>query len=141
MKKISEVAQELNITVPAVYKRINRLKPGIEQFIQVVNGIKYIQPEGVSLLRGDTTPPTDETAEDDDKQIISILSQQLETLQGQLLVKDQQIANKDEQIRNMQVLLGQAQESSRLLMEAQQKKPGIFSRLLGAGKKQQDDKT
>lgn len=116
MLTIRQVADELNCTPQAIYKKVdnqlnNQLKPFIKEVEKGKRFVKMIEPEGVEIIRksmeqpvdnqfkqplNNVEQPVDNQVESD---LITLLEDNLKVLQQQLEVKDKQLETKDEQLK------------------------------------------
>ena len=148
MLTIRQVADELNCTPQAIYKKVdnqlnNQLKPFIKEVEKGKRVIKMIEPEGVEIIRKSMEQPVDNQLKQPFKAVeqpvdnqvesdllallednLEVLKQQLEVKDKQLETKDKQLEAKDEQIKEMNSIIKDQQklnENNQVLLREEQK--------------------
>lgn len=141
MYTIQEVAEILNITPQAVYKKINnQLKNELATHLkQVERGnktVKAVTSEGLEIIRESLEQPVKQpfnkpfnnqfkdSSKGKEDNLIQLLEETIQTLKKQLDVKDKQIQDLNERLkeqqelnRNNQVLLHREQEQKALVSD------------------------
>lgn len=141
MYTIQEVAEILNITPQAVYKKINnQLKNELATHLkQVKRGnktVKVVTSEGLEIIRESLEQPVKQpfnkpfnnqfkdSSKGKEDNLIQLLEETIQTLKKQLDVKDKQIQDLNERLkeqqelnRNNQVLLHREQEQKALVSD------------------------
>lgn len=133
---ISQIAKELGVTRQAVHKKIKQepLSTSLQQFTSTVDGVVYIDVDGLNLLKqafGKDRPSTKFTPVDSNKftavdtqvdtRLTDVLADTVALLNEQLEAKDKQLAEKDKQIAELLKLNNQQQQL--LLIEQQKSLP------------------
>ena len=118
-KTIKQLADEIGVSKQAIQKRLIRepLCTTVQPYIEIVNGVKYIDVVGEDLIKTaflkskKTDVHTDVGIDKNGKSmdgmgvytpIVEVLQNTIDTLKGQLEVKDRQIAVQQEQIERLQ---------------------------------------
>jgi len=96
MYTIKEVAQKLDITPQAVYKKLNQLQTELNNHIhQVEKGsktVKAVDKQGLEILKDSLNQPVDNQVDNQFKtETMEILRETIDTLNNQIEVKDKQI--------------------------------------------------
>lgn len=103
MYTIKEVAQKLDITPQAVYKKLNQLQTELNNHIyQVEKGsktVKAVDKQGLEILKDSLNQPVDNQVKQPNNQVdnqfktetMEILRETIDTLNNQIEVKDKQI--------------------------------------------------
>ena len=119
MKSVAELANELNVTPQAIYKRLNgSLKVRLKNHTQRKNGKTVIDSEGQAIIKNSF----ETKIKKDSKQVENvntILVEQLQKKDEQIQQLMNQNENLLEKIENMQVLLRHEQEKNMILIEQQ----------------------
>lgn len=122
MKTIKQIADELQVSKQAVYKRVKgRLHTEVLPYAHTVNGTMYLEEQGETLIKSDFLQDTasegahtgSHTEQPMDAAVIRLLQDTVDTLKQQLEAKDQQIteliaalATAQENLRGAQALHG-----------------------------------
>ena len=141
MYTIQEVAEILNITPQAVYKKINNqlnneLATHLKQVERGNKTVKAVTSEGLEIIRKSLEQPVDnqlnnefnnqfkDSSKGKEDNLIQLLEETIQTLKKQLDVKDKQIQDLNERLkeqqelnRNNQVLLHREQEQKALVSD------------------------
>ena len=121
MYKVSEVAQIVGVSTPAIYKELKRVD---NKFTTIDNGKKRVTEDGLRYFQERYRVKGLSKANDD---IVRSLLAQLEEKDRQIAEYQNQNTMLIEQARNFQVLLKTEQDKVLLLA---QKKPRLLQRLL-----------
>ena len=119
-KTIKQIADELGVSKQAVQKRLSRepLYTRIQPHVYTQNGVKYIEAVGEKLIKsafsktGVDKPDNLSIDTGIDKSdlytpMIEVLQATIDTLQGQLVIKDEQIRGQQAQIEQLTAALQQ----------------------------------
>lgn len=141
MYTIQEVAEILNITPQAVYKKINNqlnneLATHLKQVERGNKTVKAVTSEGLEIIRKSLEQPVDNQFNNEfnnqfktyntekEDNLTKLLEETIQTLKKQLDVKDKQIQDLNERLkeqqelnRNNQVLLHREQEQKALVSD------------------------
>lgn len=125
MKSVAELAEELDVTPQAIYKRLNgRLKSRLKKHTKKSKGKTLINSQGQAIIRDsfDLRVETEfkrveSPVESPSSPINSVLIDQLQTKDEQIKQLMKQNESLLEKIENMQVLLRHEQEKNLLLIE------------------------
>lgn len=114
MKTIKQIADEIGVSKQAVSKRLSQLPP--TEVSTADNGTKLVSPCGERILKelikptANQLPPTEPpTVDSVDSNIIKLLQDNMNVLQGQLAEKDKQIAKLTSALENTTASLHAAQ--------------------------------
>lgn len=152
MLTVQQLADKLEITPQAVYKKINQqlvneLKPFIVEVKRGKRTVKMIESRGVEIIGNSLKQPVQENVNEldnkDSQRLITILEETIDVLRGQLAIKDEQLIVKDKQIerlgnmiesnqelnKNNQVLLHRQQDQTKMIEH--EKKRFSFKRWFG----------
>lgn len=136
MKTIRQIADEIGVSKQAVFKKIKRepLSTSLQGFTAMVDGRLMVEVDGEKLIKqafseiapsttdnqlmgavdglvdAPSTKKEEKTAEDDG--VISVLQATIDTLQGQLEVKDRQIEQQAQTITRLTDALAAAQQTA-----------------------------
>lgn len=139
-KTIKQIADELGVSKQAVQKRLSRepLYTTVAPYISTIDGVKYIAVVGENLVKSafskSSVDKTSDLSIDKSENlsidktdlytpIIEVLQATIDTLQGQLVAKDEQIRTLQEQLSAKDVQIGQitaAMESTAAALTAAQ---------------------
>lgn len=130
MKTIQEVAELLNVTPQAIYKKINnqlnnQLKDQVKQVKRGNKTVKVVTDKGIELLRESMEQPVKQQFNNEfnnvSQPLIDLLQGTIDTLNRQLEVKDKQIQDLSDRLkeqqelnRNNQILLHREQDQQML---------------------------
>ena len=130
MKTIQEVAELLNVTPQAIYKKINnqlnnQLKDQVKQVKRGNKTVKVVTDKGIELLRESMEQPVKQQFNNEfnnvSQPLIDLLKGTIDTLNRQLEVKDKQIQDLSDRLkeqqelnRNNQILLHREQDQQML---------------------------
>jgi predicted ArsR family transcriptional regulator len=141
MQTVKEVAEELDISTQAVYKKLNQLQTELNNHIhEVAKGnktVKAVDRKGIEIIKDSLVKPVDQQVCNQvgnqlQVETMEILRETIDTLKNQMDKKDkeiqqlkedykEQLKSKDRQIenltelnRNNQILLGRGQEQKAL---------------------------
>lgn len=130
MKTIQEVAEILNVTPQAIYKKINnqlnnQLKDQVKQVKRGNKTVKVVTDKGIELLRESMEQPVKQQFNNEfnnvSQPLIDLLQGTIDTLNRQLEVKDKQIQDLSDRLkeqqelnRNNQILLHREQDQQML---------------------------
>ena len=153
MKTIRQIADEIGVSKQAVFKKIKRepLSTSLQGLTATVDGRLMVEVDGEKLIKqafseiapsttdnqltvvdglvdGASTPNAEKTAEVDG--VISVLQATIDTLQGQLEVKDRQIEQQAQTITRLTDALAAAQQTA---VAAQALHAGTIQQQLVAG--------
>ena len=135
MQTIKEVAEELDISTQAVYKKLNQLQTKLDNHIHRVKKgnktVKAVDRKGIEILKESLLQPVDnEVGNQLQVETMVILRETIDTLKNQMELKDkeiqqlredykEQLQSKDRQIENLtemnknnQILLGREQQKA-----------------------------
>lgn len=110
MLTVQQLANKLNITPQAVYKKmnqqlVNELKPFIVETKRGKRTVKMIKSEGVEIIINSieqpVKQPVDELGDNGSQQLINLLEETIAVLREQLAIKDEQLVAKDNQIKEL----------------------------------------
>lgn len=110
MLTVQQLAEKLNITPQAVYKKmnqqlVNELKPFVVETKRGSRTVKMIKPEGVEIIANSVEQPVkqpvDELDNNGSQLLIKILEETILVLREQLTIKDEQLVVKDNQIKEL----------------------------------------
>ena len=135
MKTIRQIADEIGVSKQAVFKKIKRepLSTSLQGLTATVDGRLMVEVDGEKLIKqafseiapsttdnqltvvdglvdGASTPNAEKTAEVDG--VISVLQATIDTMQGQLEVKDRQIEQQAQTITRLTDALAAAQQTA-----------------------------
>lgn len=130
MKTIQEVAEILNVTPQAIYKKINnqfnnQLKDQVKQVKRGNKTVKVVTDKGIEILRESMEQPVKQQFNNEfnnvSQPLIDLLQGTIDTLNRQLEVKDKQIQDLSDRLkeqqelnRNNQILLHREQDQQML---------------------------
>jgi predicted ArsR family transcriptional regulator len=135
MKTVKEVAEELDISTQAVYKKLNQLQTELNNHIhRVAKGnktVKAVDRKGIEIIKNSLVKPIDNQVGNQlQVETMVILRETIDTLKNQMELKDkeiqqlkedykEQLKSKDRQIENLtemnknnQILLGREQQKA-----------------------------
>src|SRR6056297_292176 len=139
MQTIKEVAEELDISTQAVYKKLNQLQTELNNHIhEVAKGnktVKAVDRKGIEIIKDSLVKPVDQQVCNQvgnqlQVETMEILRETIDTLKNQMDKKDreiqqlkedykEQLKSKDRQIENLtemnknnQILLGREQQKA-----------------------------
>lgn len=114
MLTVQQLADKLNITPQAVYKKMNnQLLNELKPFVTVVKrgkrSVKMIKPEGVEIIANSIEQPVQQPVQqpvvelenNGSQQLINLLEETIVVLRSQLAIKDEQLVVKDNQIKEL----------------------------------------
>jgi len=118
MKTIRQIADEIGVSKQAVFKKIKRepLSTSLQGLTATVDGRLMVEVDGEKLIKqafSEIIPSTkneEKTAEVDG--VVSVLQATIDTLQGQLEVKDRQIEQQAQTITRLTDALAAAQQTA-----------------------------
>ena len=118
MKTIRQIADEIGVSKQAVFKKIKRepLSTSLQGLTATVDGRLMVEVDGEKLIKqafSEIIPSTkneEKTAEVDG--VVSVLQATIDTLQGQLEVKDRQIEQQAQTIIRLTDALAAAQQTA-----------------------------
>lgn len=118
MKTIRQIADEIGVSKQAVFKKIKRepLSTSLQGLTATVDGRLMVEVDGEKLIKqafseiAPSTKNAEKTAEVDG--VISVLQATIDTLQGQLEVKDRQIEQQFQTITRLTDALASAQQTA-----------------------------
>ena len=136
MKTIRQIADEIGVSKQAVFKKIKHepLSTSLQGFTATVDGRLMVEVDGEKLIKqafSEIIPSTkneEKTAEVDG--VVSVLQATIDTLQGQLEVKDRQIEQQAQTITRLTDALAAAQQTA---VAAQALHAGTIQQQLVAG--------
>ena len=136
MKTIRQIADEIGVSKQAVFKKIKRepLSTSLQGLTATVDGRLMVEVDGEKLIKqafSEIIPSTkneEKTAEVDG--VVSVLQATIDTLQGQLEVKDRQIEQQAQTITRLTDALAAAQQTA---VAAQALHAGTIQQQLVAG--------
>ena len=136
MKTIRQIADEIGVSKQAVFKKIKRepLSTSLQGLTATVDGRLMVEVDGEKLIKqafseiAPSTKNAEKTAEVDG--VISVLQATIDTLQGQLSVKDQQIEELNARLAEVSSALLAAQQTA---VAAQALHAGTIQQQLVAG--------
>jgi flagellar capping protein FliD len=130
LKTIQEVAEILNVTPQAIYKKINnqfnnQLKDQVKQVKRGNKTVKVVTDKGIEILRESMEQPVKQQFNNEfnnvSQPLIDLLQGTIDTLNRQLEVKDKQIQDLSDRLkeqqelnRNNQILLHREQDQQML---------------------------
>ena len=130
MKTIQEVAEILNVTPQAIYKKINnqfnnQLKDQVKQVKRGNKTVKVVTDKGIEILRESMEQPVKQQFNNEfnnvSQPLIDLLQGTIDTLNRQIEVKDKQIQDLSDRLkeqqelnRNNQILLHREQDQQML---------------------------
>ena len=129
MKTIRQIADEIGVSKQAVYKRFKgKLHTVCAPYAHMEQGVLYIEEQGETLIKQDflrydrsigahTDTHTERSngavsEQDQEDSIIAVLRATIDTLQGQLEVKDRQIEQQTQTITRLTDALVTAQQTA-----------------------------
>ena len=122
MKTIREIADEIGVSKQAVFKKIKRepLSTSLQGLTSTVDGRLTVSVDGEKLIKQAFSPGTPSTNHQPvDGQVdgpvdgmIAVLQATIDTLQGQLEVKDRQIEQQAQTITRLSDALAAAQQTA-----------------------------
>lgn len=122
MKTIREIADEIGVSKQAVFKKIKRepLSTSLQGLTSTVDGRLTVSVDGEKLIKqafSAGTPstnhqPVDGVVDGQVDGIIAVLQATIDTLQGQLEVKDRQIEQQTQTITRLSDALVAAQQTA-----------------------------
>lgn len=152
-KTVKQIADDLGVSKQAVHqkRKSGALAKALQPFTTTENGVVYISVDGENLLkqaflassRKEVADKQSETNRQQDEDILAVLKATIDTLQGQLAVKDAQIAELTQANKALaqsinadrhNALAGTLQpmlEAADPEPSAEPKKPGFFAWLRG----------
>lgn len=110
MLTVQQLAEKLNITPQAVYKKMNQqltneLKPFIVEVKRGSRTVKMIKPEGIEIITNSieqpVKQPVGELGNNGSQLLIKLLEETILVLREQLTIKDEQLVVKDNQIKEL----------------------------------------
>ena len=112
MKTIRQIADEIGVSKQAVFKKIKREPLSKQAFSEIAPSTTDNQLTGAvdGLVDAPSTKNAEKTAEVDG--VISVLQATIDTLQGQLEVKDRQIEQQAQTITRLTDALAAAQQTA-----------------------------
>ena len=118
MKTIRQIADEIGVSKQAVFKKIKRepLSTSLQGLTATVDGRLMVEVDGEKLIKqafSEIIPSTkneEKTAEVDG--VVSVLQATIDTLQGQLEVKDRQLEQQVQTITRLTDALAAAQQTA-----------------------------
>ena len=136
MKTIRQIADEIGVSKQAVFKKIKHepLSTSLQGLTATVDGRLMVEVDGEKLIKqafSEIIPSTkneEKTAEVDG--VVSVLQATIDTLQGQLEVKDRQIEQQAQTITRLTDALAAAQQTA---VAAQALHAGTIQQQLVAG--------
>ena len=138
MKTVRQLAGELGVSKTAVMKQIENL--GLHSSLRK-NGNQFVIDEAQEELIKQAFSPQSKTKQTKTENqpvfdIVSVLQKTIDTLQGQLEVKDQQLLEKDKQITSLSAAL---ENTTKALQAAQALHAGTIQAQLGPGADQSQE--
>ena len=132
MKTVRQLAEDLGVSKTAVMKQIENL--GLHSSLRK-NGNQFMIDEAQETLIKQAFSPQSKTKQTKTENqpvfdIVSVLQKTIDTLQGQLEVKDQQLLEKDKQITSLSAAL---ENTTKALQAAQALHAGTIQAQLGPG--------
>jgi len=137
MKKVKEVADELNVSRQSVYNWLQKLEPEINRFVKQVEGVKVIEEPGIEMIRDNL-----KVDKQDDEGVetasgapgpareIELLQEQIQQLKEQNEYLKEQIDRKDRRLDNYQVLIKQRTDRVEMLEgEVEKQQEGLIERI------------
>lgn len=133
---VKEFAKEVNISVQAVYQRLNK---DLKEFLKEIDGKKKIDPIAIEILN--FKEDVKQIDQDLNNSLTSALNDSLRLLEKQLEEKDNQIKEKDKQISNLDKRLEESQklnanqqellrrEQEKILLLENSEREGLFQRI------------
>jgi len=119
---VKDFAKEVNISVQAVYQRLNK---DLKNYFKIIDGKKMINVVAIDLFT--IKDDVKEVEQDFNDSLTSALKDSLKVMEKQLEEKDKQIAKLMELNTNNQILLKQSQDKV-LELEAPKGKKSWFKR-------------
>jgi len=119
---VKDFAKEVNISVQAVYQRLNK---DLKNYFKIIDGKKMINVVAIELFT--IKDDVKEVEQDFNDSLTSALKDSLKVMEKQLEEKDKQIAKLMELNTNNQILLKQSQDKV-LELEAPKGKKSWFKR-------------
>jgi len=108
MKKVSEIAEELNVSTTAVYNKIKKNKEELEEHIGKKNNAKALDEEGFEILANKFQTSSESSNQTSNEDLVEILQEQITSLkedkkylQEQINLKDQQIMELNRRLEDM----------------------------------------
>ena len=147
MKKVSEVAKQLEVSRQTIYNHIGKLDDDIAKHIYRQEGVKVIDGQGIKLIKRSigrqkgfkkSTEEFDSQEGDNQQQgekealqgHIKSLKEEIDRLESELQEKNKQLERKDKQLENFQVMLQRREnEVYELEGKVQQNSKSIISRI------------
>ena len=138
MKTVRQLADDLGVSKTAVMKQIENL--GLHSSLRK-NGNQFVIDEAQETLIKQAFSPQSKTKQTKTENlpgfdIVSVLQKTIDTLQGQLEVKDQQLLEKDKQITSLSAAL---ENTTKALQAAQALHAGTIQAQLGPGADQSQE--
>lgn len=138
MKTVRQLAGELGVSKTAIMKQIENL--GLHSSLRK-NGNQFVIDENQETLIKKAFSPLSKTKQAKTENhpvydIVSVLQKTIDTLQGQLEVKDQQLLEKDKQITSLSAAL---ENTTKALQAAQALHAGTIQAQLGPGADQSQE--
>ena len=117
MKTIRQIADEIGVSKQAVYKRYKgKLHTVCAPYAHTEQGVLYIEEQGETLIKQDFlhTERSNGAALEHPENVgvIAVLQTTIDTLQGQLAIKDKQIENLNARLAESNAALVAAQQTA-----------------------------
>lgn len=115
-KTLKEIADEIGVSKQAVYKRYKgKLHTVCAPYAHTERGVLYLSEQAESLIKQDFLKTERSngahTEQQENDGIIAVLQTTVDTLQGQLLVKDRQIEELNSRLAEVSAALVAAQQT------------------------------
>ena len=129
---VKEFAKEVNISVQAVYQRLNK---DLKEYFKIINGKKMINVLAIELFSfKEVEQEFNDSLTNSLKDSLKLMEKQLEEKDNQIKEKDRQISNLDKRLEESQKLNANQQEllrreQEKLLMFDNNNKEGLFQRI------------
>lgn len=116
-KTIKQLADEIGVSKQAIHqkRKTEPLSTALQPFTETINGVVYISVDGEILIKQAFSTTNhkqvdNNKSENIDSDVYTILKTTIDTLQGQLNIKDKQLENKDKQIEELNSRLAESLE-------------------------------
>ncbi len=125
MKKVKDVAAELEVTRQTIYNHIEKLSPEIDRFIKQIDKAKVIEEPGIEMIRDNLG-----IDKQFDSSKVDVLKKENEMLREQLEYLKEQIDRKDARLDNYQYLMRSKDEEIRQIRgEVQEQQQGLLAKI------------
>ena len=153
MKTIRQIADEIGVSKQAVYKRFKgKLHTVCAQYAHTEQGVLYIEEQGETLIKQDflqkecsigahTYAHTERSngavlEQSENAGVVAVLQTTIDTLQGQLAIKDKQIEELNARLAEVSSALVAAQQTAQA---AQALHAGTIQQQLTSGEDQREE--